>query len=105
VKRATTEEYRGYRIVRFERPSKNRRFGNLKFWTSDPPLHPLTSDPIDRLLMRGDGTIYRQTRDEMRRVIDLHLDGPEPYESPYSPGKIYHHECPGCPRKDIEPAS
>lgn len=87
-------EYRGYKVVRFERPSKNRRFGNLKFWTTEPALHP-PAEGIDRILVRDGGAIYAQTRAEMQEIIDMHLDGPRKIESPYGG---YTRDCPGCRR-------
>ena len=88
---AKSSEYRGYRIVRYERPSKNWRYGNLKFWTTEPPLHPPPADAIEAMLTRSGGVIYRQTRAEMKETIDLHLDGPQPRNG-------YTATCPGCAR-------
>jgi len=72
----------------------------LKFWTMQPPLHPPSDNPVDRLLSRDGGVIYAQTRERIREIIDLHLDGHKPYESSYHPGTILYEECPGCPRTE-----
>ena len=65
-KARTPYEYRGFQIEPTQRPSKNRRFGPLNFWTiADLPLERPFG--LDARLFHN--------RPDAERAVDEHLDG------------------------------